>query len=175
MKCFSDYEPRYLRESSLSGRVVAGLAKNSNEKGWKNTIYEDLVHENLVKQSIKFGYRDFKHLIWGESSSGPISFLLNIDNEGPLFLCESPGIWSSLPDGFEHIWDEKPDVFLTYNVTTTSGFSFEPDKAKQVSYFHEKDLEICVQLEKQSEKGQHIMTVNPKGNNKIILAWIIHT
>ena len=176
MKCFSDYEPRYLRESSLRQRVLAGLAKNSNEKGWKNIIYEDLVHENLVKQSIKFGYRDFKHLLWGEAESGPISFLLNIEVSGPLFFCECPGIWGALPDGFDHLWgDSKPDVFITYNVTTTSGFSFASDKANQVTFTHEKDMEICVQLEQNISPGQHVMTVNPKGANKIILAWIIHT
>ena len=174
MKCFSDYEPRTIREASLTGRVISGLAKNSNEKGWKNIIYEDLVHENLVKQSLKFGYKDFKHLIWGETDAGDLSIVINVMQEGPVFICETPGIWGALPDQFEHLWDAKPEVFFTFNVTNTNEFNFSKDKAVQVSYLHEKDMEICMLFEKPIGIGQHVMTISPKGSNKIILAWVLH-
>lgn len=61
--CFSDYEPRSFRESSLKSRVISGLTSDEGSPLWKSIIYENLVHENLVKQGLKMGYQGcFKRL-----------------------------------------------------------------------------------------------------------------
>lgn len=30
-----------------------------------------------------------------------------------MFVCETPGIWGKLPDGFAHLWDANPKMLLS--------------------------------------------------------------
>jgi len=174
VKCYSDYEPRGIREASLKAAVLSGLASSAAapaSEGWKSIIYENLVHENLVKSAIKSGYKDFKHLLYAEGKeSGPLSILIKPQKPGPIFICETPGIWGALPEGFEHLWVAKPTLHLS---VSTENFKFDPSKAKLLEYEHTKDLEICMQIKGDVEGGNHVLTITPTGAGKIILAWII--
>jgi hypothetical protein len=84
VQCYTDYEPRSIREASLFNRVVGGLADSSNSSsiGWKAIIYENLVSEKLVQKSKARGYKDFKHLIYGNKDSGPLSFAIHAKRPG---------------------------------------------------------------------------------------------
>jgi hypothetical protein len=174
MQCHSDYEPRYVREASLKKIVVQGLASDSSSNGWKSSIYEDLVHENLVKQSVKMGYKDFKHLLWAEGNSGPLSLLIDVSKSGPTFVCETPGIWGALPEGFKHLWEANPEIHITLNVANEKNFSFNKEKAEKYEFTHDKDYEICMKLNKELPVGKHILTISPSPSaDKIILAWVV--
>lgn len=81
VQCYTDYEPRSIREASLVDRVVEGLS-NSSTVGWKAIIYENLVSDKLVKKSVSRGYKDFKHLIYGNKDSGPLSFDIHARRPG---------------------------------------------------------------------------------------------
>lgn len=72
--CYTDYEPREIRESSLKKIVISGLKSESGEgKGWGYSIYEDLVDKKIVEKAKSQGYLDFKYLLWGNKESGPLS------------------------------------------------------------------------------------------------------
>jgi hypothetical protein len=113
---------------------------------WKSVIYENLVNENMVKQSLKMGYRDFKHLLYADKNSGPLSLSIRANKEGPLFACETPGIWGALPEGFKHLWESNPAFQITYHVADTKAFKFDPAQAQVLEYKHTNELEICVQV-----------------------------
>ena len=92
-----------------------------------------------------------------------------------MFVCETPGIWGALPEGFEHLWDAKPTLHLTTDVTGASAekFVFAPDKAQLLEVEHTKELEICMQIKSDVKAGNHVLTITPTSAAKIILAWII--
>ena len=97
--------------------------------GWKFLIYEMIVKPELVANSYRQGYHDFKHLMYGDESSGPLSIDASTDRAGPIILCETPGIWGSLPGGFQHFWTEGvADVFVTFDVKDIKSFVFQPSK-----------------------------------------------
>ena len=48
---------------------------------------------NLVKRGRQQGYHDYKHLLYGDESSGPLSIDLELSKESPIILCETPGIY----------------------------------------------------------------------------------
>jgi len=165
-----------MRESSLKNHVLSGLALTAADKtaeGWKTVIYENLVHENLVKSAMKMEYKDFKHLLYAEGkAAGRLDILIEPQKAGPMFVCETPGIWGALPEGFVHLWDAKPAIHLTPNVDPKS-FKFDEAKATALQYEHTKDLEICMQIKQEVGAGSHVLSVAPTGDDKIILAWII--
>jgi hypothetical protein len=55
-----------------------------------------------------------------------------------LFICETPGIWGQLPEGFSHIWESKPSVYITPNITSDKLLNFEFKAGKL------NDTFICV-------------------------------
>jgi len=180
-KCYTDYEPRPLRDSSLKSKVLKGLAPSEKDKGWKFIIYELLVDPNLVKRSYQNGYHDFKYLMYGDESSGPLSLSLQMDNEGPIIICETPGIWGSLPAGFKHFWDpDVLDIYVTFDAVsaTNEDFAFDKETASKLVIHHTQELEICAEIIRSKhdvhfKAGSHVLTVVPKTSTKVILAWLI--
>ena len=84
-----------------------------------------LADPNLVKRSHHQGYHDFKHLLYGDESSGHLSLDLLLTTESPIILCETPGIWGSLPAGFHHFWENNlVEIYITLNVKDKNTFVF---------------------------------------------------
>ena len=147
---------------------------------WKPIIYENLVDKHLVEKSLKMGYKDFKRLLYGGKDSGPLSLSLSLPKAGPMFICETPGIWGKLPDGFGHLWENNVDVYVTMDVANkAAGFDFDKTKAhKYELYYEKKSLEICAQIRQDATHvevppGEHVLTLVPHGQHKIILAWLV--
>ena len=44
-----------------------------------------------------------------------------------IFVCETPGIWGSLPKGYDHLWSGIVEAYLTLNMQDplTTGFTFK--------------------------------------------------
>jgi len=181
MKCFTDYEPRFVREVSLRDRVVAGLAKEdaaADSAGWRFSIYENLVDKKLVETSLRQGYQDFKKLMYGNVASGPLSLSLSVTKDGPVMLCQTPGIWGKLPDGFVHFYESKAEMYVTLAVADKAKFVFNQGAAKRLEVFHSKELDICSSLRLDGKEsglpvGEHVLTVVPKATEKIIIAWLL--
>lgn len=49
-----------------------------------------------------------------------------------IFVCETPGIWGSLPKGYDHLWSGIVEAYLTLNVQDplTAGFIFKKGTIK---------------------------------------------
>ena len=180
MKCLTDYEPRAVREVSLKSHVVAGLAKDEKDpSGWLSIIYEDMVDHNLVKRSLEHEYKDFKWLLHGKDNSGPLSIKVTNERAGPMYICETPGIWGALPKGFTHLHEDAIEIYLHKDVADTTNYKFETSKATKLNFYHDKELDICIQLRsgdksgKEFPKGNHVLTIVPKANKKLIVAWVL--
>lgn len=91
MNCMTDYEPRYMADSSLRSKVIGGkLGEEGVDKApkeWKPVIYENLVDKHLVEKSHKMGYKDFKRLLYGGKDTGPLSIALSTNKTGPVSVC----------------------------------------------------------------------------------------
>lgn len=183
--CYSDYEPRAIRSASLRNRVIGGKYLPSADisatgNHWHSIIYENLVHENLVKQSLKMGYFDYKHLLYGDSSSGPISFLVTPNKPGKLFLCQTPGIWGQLPEGFVNLWDNAATFYVTtvgafveVKVEELLGFEFKEDLAVKQEIVYDKNMDICITFKDNVLVGASAITIVPTTSSKVMVAWII--
>lgn len=173
MTCFTDYEPRTQRESSLKAHVRSGLVTKGD--GWKFGIYEDLVDINLVKRSKAHGYLDYKWMLFTKDSTKPLSLDLEMASVGPVFLCETPGIWGKLPTGFAHLSDGKAEYFVTLNVPSNVTFVLNATNSVKMKVIKH---DICVQLlfvngGKNLPKGKHVITVQPLEKVGLIIAWLL--
>jgi len=190
MTCHTDYQPRSIQSASLKDLVIFGLKdtnaanpeSTSSGGGWEFIIYEDIVDKNLVRRSRRMVYQDYKYLMYTASeNAGPLSLRLKIEQSGPVFICQTPGIWGALPKGFEKLWENKLNVYIHYNTQPTHPFTFSTEKAAKLEIIHNKDLDICVQLKGDESvgmnfpSGQHILTLSPESKHKIIFAWLLHT
>lgn len=94
------------------------------------------------------GYQDFKYLIHGNQGAGPLSIELNIEQpDGPILICQTPGIWGSLPQGFAKLWEAEIELYITLDVADYKNFTFDKEKAVKQQYFHEQELlDICIQV-----------------------------
>lgn len=185
IQCFTDYEPRIKRSNSLtslflpseSSKLVLGLIGdrgNSPHPGeWHSIIYEQLVDRKIITIANERGYLDFKHMIYGDVDSGPISFKINAKDAGTIFVCETPGIWNKFPDGFDHLWTLKPKMFITKHIDSDKEFTFVEKKGVPMSYTYKKEMDICVSLDKAVDKGTHALTIVPTTATKIILAFLM--
>eukprot|EP00601_Ochromonadales_sp_CCMP2298_P021469 CAMPEP_0173311706 /NCGR_PEP_ID=MMETSP1143-20121109/23688_1 /TAXON_ID=483371 /ORGANISM="non described non described, Strain CCMP2298" /LENGTH=435 /DNA_ID=CAMNT_0014253745 /DNA_START=123 /DNA_END=1430 /DNA_ORIENTATION=+ len=96
--CYTDYEPRPVREASLLSTVISGLASNTsnttptNGKGWTYQIYENIVNKELVEKSQQMQYLDYKYLLWGDKSAGgPAEFAGQSEKRGADFHMRDAG------------------------------------------------------------------------------------
>lgn len=64
-----------------------------------------------------------------------------------IFLCEAPGIWGKMIDGFDHLWESNAEIYLTENVGAVgSNFAVNTNTAKKIEFTHEKRDELCMKV-----------------------------
>ncbi len=102
----------------------------------------------LVQRSKVQGYQDFKYLVYANDGAGPLSIHLTIDKpDGPILICQTPGIWGSLPQGFSKLWEAEIELYITFDVEDPKSFTFAKEKAVKQQFFHEQELlDICIQV-----------------------------
>ena len=54
-------------------------------------MFENFIHDTILKKAKERGYKDVKNLFYGDKSSGPISFEIIVNKAGTVFLCQTPG------------------------------------------------------------------------------------
>ena len=86
IQCFTNYEPRFERGSSMHSLIVAGRAEadytldltkskrqvetgNNKHIGWRTEIYEALASRKIIPMASKAGYVDYKVIMYGEDHS----------------------------------------------------------------------------------------------------------
>jgi len=189
IQCFTDYEPRSVRDNSLS-HVIVSIG------GWKRAIHNDLEDPQATITKKNRGFQDYMHIFYGNKDSGSLSMLATLAKPGPIFLCQSPATWGKMPEGFKFLWETKIDVFISLNVPSaskfpnystlgqeldksTGAFKFQKASAIKANTIHNKDFDICIQLSAEGgngtvfSKGTHIVTVMAKESVKIIVAWLL--
>jgi hypothetical protein len=129
MTCHTDYQPKSIQSASLKQLVLSGLTDDHEKSGWHYIIYEDLVDKNLVQKSKRMGYLDYKYLMYATATSQPLSLALTIAQSGPVFICQTPGIWGSLPKGYNKLWESELEVYITYNTNQIQGFTLNKGKS----------------------------------------------
>jgi hypothetical protein len=143
LQCFTDYEPRAQRESSLLGRVIGGKVSVTDVWGmlsadmkfsngelvrlgtcqpsetnihhsdstsssadvaaktenlslcWQSSVYEFIggVHKpGMLMHILNKGYLDFKYVLHGTNTSGPLSIHIEVKHAGKILVCEPPGV-----------------------------------------------------------------------------------
>eukprot|EP00428_Durinskia_dybowskii_P085305 CAMPEP_0170431214 /NCGR_PEP_ID=MMETSP0117_2-20130122/41279_1 /TAXON_ID=400756 /ORGANISM="Durinskia baltica, Strain CSIRO CS-38" /LENGTH=599 /DNA_ID=CAMNT_0010690749 /DNA_START=31 /DNA_END=1830 /DNA_ORIENTATION=- len=166
-------------EASLKDHVISGLTSESKPTGWTHMIYEDIVDVKLVQMSLTRGYHDFKYLIHGNKNSGPLNIKLDISKDSPVIICETPGIWGSLPKGYDHLWSGTVNVYITYNISPEAhtSFTFDQSKAQKLDLKYEKHNDLCVTASAPTAplipSGHHVLTIEGTSDTQAIIAWII--
>eukprot|EP01039_Chlorochromonas_danica_P002031 gene2031-2214_t len=177
--CYTNYEPRAIREASLKGKVLNGLVEEEHQTGWKYIIYEDLVDKGLVKKSHNQGYINYKWLLYSKDNDHPLSLALDISRSGPVFVCQTPGIWGHLPSGFVNLWEKAASFFVTLDTAQEKSFQLDEKVAKPVKVHYEKEsMELCVQLmigdSKDFPVGHHVLSIKPMHSTSgIIVTWLL--
>jgi hypothetical protein len=80
-------------------------------------------------------------------------------------VCETPGIWGKLPNGFVHFYESKAEVFITTGVTDVLKFQFNKGgviEAINMTYVQYSRLV--------SRRGQEVGGVAHKGVGPLLAA-----
>jgi hypothetical protein len=176
IQCYTTFRPHYDEKMSLDKLV---LPNNDKSPGFAMDIFEALTEPQIVKKALIMGYRDFKHILYGNKDSGDLSLKITVNSVGNSFLCQPPGNWGKLPKGFTNLWECDTEVYLTPNVPPSelNSFLFQKEKARRVSYTQKapKDSQswLCVDFDSPFPEGSHVLTVVPTTEQKIGLAYLL--
>ena len=174
MKCYTSFEPHADRSMSLSNLV---LPSNDGSPGFKTSIFEQLSEPRILDKARKMGYQDFKYIYYGNKDSGVISFHIEVTTLGNAFLCQPPGNWGKLPNGFSNLWECNTEVYISPLAEEASSFQFDKSKAKRVNYTQKETKNsqawLCVDFDEPLPLGSHALTVVPTTNQMIGIAFLL--
>ena len=183
LRCLTTYEPRADPESHLNDYVIA-----SDDNKWESEMLEMLMEKHAVAKAKTNGYKDFKHMLYGNKNSGPLSIKITLKKKGTVFLCQPPGVWGKMPGGFKWFWDADTKVYLTENIpadTTTrkkgaeergTKFTFALEKAAYMPYTNHKPKDtqnVCVDFNAEFPVGTHALTIIPQTEDKIMISTVL--
>ena len=192
MSCMTTFHPISDAESDLDKYYV----KNNVDKPlFKKTIFEDLMDKGIVSKARAGGYQDFKYIYYGNKDSMPLSIKIHVKKEGIVFLCQPPGFWGKLPDGFKNFWDANTKIYLNSDVenydklqtfkdllepnAVNAGhvpFNFNMDLGKVKAYTNKipgDSQNLCVQFDEKFKTGVHVLTIVPSTADNILISTII--
>ena len=182
MQCLTTYEPKHDPEANLKARI---LTPPAGGKPWTGKIFEEMTDPGILTKARSRGYLDFKHMLYGNKENAPLSIKISIGvpggggKGGTGFLCQPPGNWGKLPNGFRNFWEVDTQVFLTTNVVDYKSFEFSSTgpNTKMLRYTNRKPKDtqtICVDFAPFIfPPGQHVLTVVPVSEANIMVSTIL--
>jgi len=203
MQCLTTFEPKndpeadlkniWLRNANVAIASVEGTttgAAKLSKEAFKENIFEELTQPHIIKMAKERGYLDFKHMLHGNKDSAPLSLQITVRQIGTLFLCQPPGNWGKLPDGFKNFWETPNEtrVYITEdvavavarsngNATLSSDFVFVEEKARKLKYTNRnpKDTQtVCVDFEGEKIKiGTHVLTIVAADEKRIMISTVL--
>jgi hypothetical protein len=178
VQCYTEFEPHRNRDRTLRTLVHSGFdAGNTDiEKGWVTRILEEFVQPTIITEAQKQGYRDFKHMLYGNKLSGPLSLHISVIRVGFIYLCDPPGVWGALPENFEHLWESDVELYMTPLIddVTIENFKFVRSPKYAVPYRHMLIDETCTRITASFPIGSYVLTLLPtKENKNIMLSTIL--
>jgi hypothetical protein len=177
--CLTDYEPRFSKNLNLLSHILPISLK---EGAWKRGVFESLLpgRSNWERdERDKFGHKDKKWSFYGNNMNGPLNIVVNIERLGVTYLCQPPGEWGKLPDGFKTFWSENTEIYLTnvdgYSIYN-SIFNFDKSQSTLITYTNRKPTDtqtICVDFDKQIDIGTYVMSIVPTTDKIILIGLVI--
>lgn len=162
VQCYTAFEPHQDRERTLTQRVVEGMQSSTATKPWAITQLEQLLDPGIIKKSHERGYLDEKYIIYGSSANGPLSFKVTVKKLGTFYVCEAPGVWGKLPNGFAHLWESAARMFMIpvkSLPSSTFTFSKKDHESFEVTYVRKEQDEICVHFDKVVDPGNYVLSI----------------
>lgn len=175
LRCFTSFQPRVEDSRSLEALVIPS---GDGKPGFQMEIFENFGDKGIVPKARSRGYKDFKYVLYGNKNSGPLSFKIEVLTAGAAFICEPPGNWGKLYDGFDHFWNPEinTEMYLTEDVKDTTGFVFKTESAKKLNFVQTetKDSQswLCVDIDT-LPIGHHVLTIVPTSEKKIAFSYLI--
>jgi hypothetical protein len=176
IRCFTSFQPRSDDTMSLEALVIPS---GDGKPGFKFEIFENMFEPGIVINAKKRGYKDFKYMLYGNKDSGALSLKIDVKTQGKSFICQPPGNWGKLPNGFKNFWECDTKMYLTENVADTSKFVFDVSGAntKELKYNQrypqDSQMNLCVDFEDSLPLGNHVLTVVPTSTENIPFAYLI--
>jgi hypothetical protein len=154
---------------------------------WKAGIYEfrSGVRMGAMRHYASKGYKDVKYILWGDVSSGPITFKISVkrDEGGYVFICEPPGVARGKDIEFAKLFElylhnfsqeEQEQLPLANNKSSNRGLTLVLDDKSKREYHHQKGLEICWQLtDPVPAKGEYLLTYLPTSQHTVMIAYLL--
>lgn len=192
MSCLTMFRPIRDLKRDLNGFLIDNSVEGVP---FTETIFEDLMDKGIVVKAVSSGYKDFKHTVYGNNASKPLSIKVSIKTAGTVFLCQPPGFWGKLPDGFGSFWGAGTKFYLSENVPNfpwlrsladarlsqaakdeKNLFQFDKDKAKAMTFTCQKpkdSQDLCAQSDTYFPAGDHVLTIMPVSDVKILISTIL--
>lgn len=173
MQCVTAFEPRADPLADLARYIIDS---RDGKPGFVKEIFENLEMKDIITKARKMGYKDFKYAMMGNKESGTLSIKITVNKSGTVHLCQPPGVWGKLPNGFRNFWEVDTKVYLTENTGDASDFAFNQQKAKVMDYVNRrpKDTQnVCVEFAEKFPAGSHVVTVVPTSESKIMISTIL--
>lgn len=173
-RCYTSFQPRRDDTYALEKLMITS---GDGKEGFKMEIIDTLNNRDFMKRVNQYGYIDLKYMLYGNKDSGVLSLKINVKQHGVGFLCQPAGDWGRLPDGFQNFWEVDTKVYLTENVgPNPQNFIFSKDKGRLLEYINRKPKDtqtICVDFIHKIPPGDHVMTIVPTTEKKIMISYLI--
>ena len=174
-RCYTSFQPR--RDDTLSLEKLM-ISSGDGKEGFKMEIIDKLQNNgDFIRRVAQYGYVDLKYMLYGNKDSGVLSLKIHVRQQGTGFLCQPAGDWGRLPDGFQNFWEIGTEVYLTENVgPDPQNFVFAKDKSRLLEYINRKPKDtqtICVDFVQKLPAGDHVMTIVPTTDKKIMISYLI--
>jgi hypothetical protein len=186
LRCYTTFQPRTEDKYSLEQlQIVASAASGqaATRKPFELKIFEDFVDPNIAKKAKERGYRDFKYVLYGNHEN-TLHLKINVKTSASSFVCQPPGAWGKLPDGFKNLWECETEIYLTKGISTSASasagatdFVFVKEQAMRVKYVQKypEDSQswLCVEIEEPLPVGDAVLTILPTTKNNIAIAYVL--
>lgn len=169
--CYTSFQPIFDQSLNIRNLVIPQL----NDRPFEEGIMEDFIDKGIVAKARSQGYLDYKSMLYGDNSSAPLSLRVVAKSSNKIMLCQPPGNWGQLPDGFGFLW-LNAQFFLTKNVGDYQSFKFDKEKALKLSFKLPKPKDsqsVCIRFNEIAPAGNHVLTIRPTSSKKIMISYIL--
>ena len=189
IQCLTTYIPRGDPSSHLVDYIVPNKDINTLET-FQLEILEKIYRKKIYEEAVERGMKDYKYVLRGNNSSSPISFKLNVKQNGKVFICQPPELGGQNENG--KFWKTDAKFYLNLNVpnnlltskmilseNNVSGtyFKFDAKQSIQLNYIvlnptvHQP---MCVMFSDDIMIGTHVLTVVPPTTDQFIhIAYLL--
>jgi hypothetical protein len=197
MQCLTAFHPVKDPSADLGKYLINNIVEKPlfTKPFFTKIIFENMMDRGIVQGAIKRGYQDFKYTYYGNSDSKPLSIKIHVQKEGVVFLCQPPGVWGKLPDGFKNFWDSGAQIYIAKDAANFDKYeSFDdiliPESAKDGRVTYNLNTEpseliefknpqssdsqhVCAQSTTKVPAGRHVLTIAPVTKDNIMISTVL--